>query len=102
MCSRSKVESLWQVQMLRPNGFGGAQNFTPGTDRGVSGTIRSKPGRRMHDRDVKAPSERAKLAGACATGQWLRRIVEGFLAGLHCCSRHNFSFRIASPHSPTA
>lgn len=37
----------------------------------------------MHDRDVKAPSERAKLAGACAAGQWPpRRGAEGFLAGV--------------------
>lgn len=36
----------------------------------------------MHDRDVKAPSERAKLAGACAAGQWPPRRVEGFLTGV--------------------
>lgn len=37
----------------------------------------------MHDRDVKAPSEQAKLAGAYAAGQWPpRRGAEGFLAGV--------------------
>lgn len=49
----------------------------------IAGSVGPKalePARRMHDRGVKAPSERAKLAGACAAGQWLPRAVEGFLA----------------------
>lgn len=66
---------------------------------GLVGPQAHEPGRQMHDRDVKAPSERAKLAGACATGQWPWRDVEGFLA---CFTVGTATAKAQQPHLTSA